>query len=155
MMDAREQEAVAERFLSGLGEAIGLETTVSATLTEDNILQVDVDGSEVGLLIGPGLHTLDALQEITRHVVQREADDREYGKVQVDVAGVRATRRAALEAFVTTTAERAREEGITIPFEVMSSNDRKIVHDTIAGLDGVSSSSEGEEPRRRVVVRPT
>jgi spoIIIJ-associated protein len=64
------------------------------------------------------------------------------------------TRRAALEAFVVTTAERARDEGVTIPFEVMSSNDRKIVHDTIADLDGVESASEGEEPRRRVVVRP-
>ena len=155
MMEASEQESVAVEFFTGLSEAIGLETTVSATLTEDNVLQIDVDGSEVGLLIGPGLHTLDALQEIARHVVQREADDREYGKVQVDVAGVRQTRRTALEAFVVATAERAREEGVTIPFEVMSSNDRKIVHDTIAGIDGVESSSEGEEPRRRVVVRPS
>lgn len=154
MMEASEQESVAVDFFTGLSEAIGLETSVSATLTDDNVLQIDVDGSEVGLLIGPGLHTLDALQEIARHVVQREADDREYGKVQVDVAGVRVTRRAALEAFVVTTAERARDEGVTIPFEVMSSNDRKIVHDTIAGLDGVESASEGEEPRRRVVVRP-
>jgi spoIIIJ-associated protein len=154
MMEASEQESVAVDFFTGLSEAIGLETSVAATLTEDNVLQIDVDGSEVGLLIGPGLHTLDALQEIARHVVQREADDREYGKVQVDVAGVRVTRRAALEAFVVTTAERAREEGVTIPFEAMSSNDRKIVHDTIAGLDGVESASEGEEPRRRVVVRP-
>ncbi len=149
MMEASEQEAVAVDFFTGLSEAIGLETSVAATLTEDNVLQIDVDGSEVGLLIGPGLHTLDALQEIARHVVQREADDREYGKVQVDVAGVRVTRRAALEAFVVATAE-----GVTIPFEAMSSNDRKIVHDTIAGLDGVESASEGEEPRRRVVVRP-
>ncbi len=154
MMEASEQEAVAVDFFTGLSEAIGLETSVAATLTEDNVLQIDVDGSEVGLLIGPGLHTLDALQEIARHVVQREADDREYGKVQVDVAGVRVTRRAALEAFVVATAERARDEGVTIPFEAMSSNDRKIVHDTIAGLDGVESASEGEEPRRRVVVRP-
>ncbi|MBU6215035.1 MAG: Jag N-terminal domain-containing protein [Acidobacteria bacterium] len=154
MMEASEQESVAVEFFTGLSEAIGLETTVTAELSEDNVLQIDIDGSEVGLLIGPGLQTLDALQEIARHVVQREADDREYGKVQVDVAGVRTTRRAALEAFVVTTAERARDEGVTIPFEVMSSNDRKIVHDTIAGLDGVESASEGEEPRRRVVVRP-
>ena len=86
MMEASEQESVAVDFFTGLSEAIGLETSVAATLTEDNVLQIDVDGSEVGLLIGPGLHTLDALQEIARHVVQREADDREYGKVQVDVA---------------------------------------------------------------------
>ena len=154
MMEAAEQQDVAERFIAGLSEAIGLETSVSAELTEDNDLRVDIDGSEVGLFIGPGMRTLDALQEITRHVVQREAGDREYGRVVVDVAGVRATRRTALEAFVRATAERAVESGSSIPFEPMSSPDRKVVHDTIASIDGVTSTSEGEEPNRRVVVRP-
>lgn len=153
-MEAAEQEAVASEFVSGLSRAIGLETTVSAELTEDNDLRVEIDGSEVGLFIGPGLRTLDALQEITRHVVQREAGDREYGRVVVDVAGVRETRRTALAAFVRTTAQRAVDEGTSIPFEPMSSPDRKIVHDTIAEIDGVESTSQGEEPNRRVVVRP-
>ena len=154
MMEAAEQESVVTEFFEGLSEAIGLETTVSANLDDENILKIDVDGSEVGLLIGPGLHTLDALQEIARHVVQRAADDREYGKVVVDVAGVRESRREALAKFVTATAEQARDEDRSIPFEPMSSSDRKIVHDTIGELDGVVSTSEGEEPRRRVVVRP-
>ncbi|MBM3661739.1 MAG: hypothetical protein FJW94_02430 [Actinobacteria bacterium] len=154
-MDAAEQEAVAREFLEGLSDAIGLETTVSAVLTDDNDLRIEVDGSEVGLFIGPGLQTLDSIQEITRHVVQREAGDREYGRVLVDVAGVREARRTALEAFVKTTAEQVVRDGVAVPFEPMSSPDRKVVHDTIAEIDGVESVSDGEEPNRRVVVRPS
>ena len=133
MMEASEQESVAVDFFTGLSEAIGLETSVSATLTDDNVLQIDVDGSEVGLLIGPGLHTLDALQEIARHVVQREADDREYGKVQVDVAGVRVTRRAALEAFVGQC-----EAALNVCLRV---------RDCVTGSGGCASGTQ--QPRRR------
>jgi spoIIIJ-associated protein len=154
MMDATEQCETVDEFLRGLSAAFGLETTVSSSIDEDGIIRTDVDGSEVGLLIGPRLGTLEAVQEICRNVLQRKADGREHGKVVLDVSQVREMRRKALEEFVSEAAETVRTEGREVVFEVMSSGDRKVVHDTVAELDGVESTSIGEDPRRRVVVRP-
>ena len=153
-MDADEQCKVASEFLSGLVNSFGLTGEVTANLDEDDFLNVGVQGEGLGLLIGPGLNTLDALQELTRNAVQRQADGRDYGRVVVDVDGVRARRRAALEQFVADAAKKVVETGDTVVFEVMSSADRKVVHDTVGDLDGVVSGSEGEDPRRRVVLKP-
>ena len=153
-MESSEQCAAMEEFVSGLSQAFGLPATVTSALDDEGVLRVDVDGSEVGLLIGPRLGTLDAIQEICRNVLQRQADGREHGKVVVDVANVREMRRSALAAFVTEAAETVRSDGEDVVFEVMSSADRKVVHDTVAEIDGVESGSVGEDPRRRVVVRP-
>jgi len=153
-MDAEEQCKVASEFLSGLVSSFGLTGEVTANLDEDDFLNVGVQGEGLGLLIGPGLNTLDALQELTRNAVQRQADGRDYGRVVVDVDGVRARRRASLEQFVADAAKKVVETGDTVVFEVMSSADRKVVHDTVGDLDGVVSGSEGEDPRRRVVLKP-
>lgn len=152
-MESDEQCRVVEEFLTGLSDAFGLSTTVSVTADGD-VIRAEVDGSEIGLLIGPRLATLEAVQEICRNVLQRRADGREHGKVVLDVGGVREMRRNALTQFVTEAADTARSEGREVVFEVMSSGDRKIVHDTIAQLEGVESASIGEDPQRRVVVRP-
>src|SRR5690606_10245284 len=92
VMDTAEQCDVVTTFLDGLGRAFGLEVTANAQI-EDDVLRASIDGSEVGLFIGPGMATLDAIQEITRNVLQRHAEGREYAKVVVDVAGVRQMRR--------------------------------------------------------------
>lgn len=152
-MDATKQCEVVSGFLDGLGQAMGLDVTTSSEMDGD-VLLATMDGSEVGLLIGPRLGTLDSIQEITRSVLQRHADGQEYAKVVVDVAGVRETRRTALATFVEDAARRVIDEGTEIAFEPMSSADRKVVHDTVAVLDGVASTSVGEDPRRHVVVGP-
>lgn len=154
MMDATSQCEVVTEFLDGLANAMGLEVNTSASMDGEVLLAV-MEGSEVGLLIGPKLGTLDAIQEIARNVLQRHAEDRGYAKVVVDVAGVREMRRTALAAFVNDAVRRVIDEGEEVTFEVMSSADRKVVHDTVAELDGVSSGSIGEDPRRRVVIRPS
>jgi spoIIIJ-associated protein len=153
VMDEAAQCEVVTTFLDGLGRAFGLEVTTTAAVDGD-VLRASIDGSEVGLLIGPGLGTLEAIQEIARNVLQRQADGREHAKVVLDVAGVREMRKAKLEAFVAEAAKKVKDEGVEVAFEVMSSPDRKIVHDVIAEIDGVASSSIGEDPRRRVVLKP-
>jgi len=153
LMDPTAQCEVITSFLDGIGTAFGLDVTTTATM-DDDVLRATIDGSEVGLFIGPRLGTLDALQEIARNVLQRHADGREYAKVILDVAGVREMRRTALSAFVTDSAQIVLDEGVEVTFEVMSSPDRKVVHDTVSDIDGVVSASVGEDPRRRVVLRP-
>lgn len=151
-MDADEQKKVLEEFLTGLATSFGL-TAEAASTMEDNELTVNLTGSSLGLLVGPRLATLDAIQEVARNTLQRQAAGREYAKVIVDVEGIRQRRRDSLTTFVTDAAQQVRDEDVEVVFEVMSSVDRKQVHDVAAELDGVVTASEGEDPRRRVVLR--
>ena len=74
--------------------------------------------------------------------------------MEVDVAGYRAKRRAALADFTRNLADKVLETGKALALEPMSASDRKVVHDTAGEIDGITTSSEGEDPRRRVVLRP-
>lgn len=154
-MPEQEQREVGEEFLSGLLDSMGLSGTLSSSLDSDGILLFEIEGDQLGLLMGPGLNTLDAIQEICRNVIQRRADGREYGKVVVDVSSARRDRTEALEEFVRSEAQRVTESGEDVIFEVMSRADRKVVHDVVADLEGVATESVGEDPRRRVVLRST
>ena len=152
-MEVQEQIDVLTSFLEGLGSSFGLQVTSEAS-SEDDEVRVNLRGDGLGVLVGPRLATLDAVQEIARNALQRQADGREYARVVVDVLDIRQRRREALGEFVAEAAEQVRDEGVTVVFEVMSSADRKLVHDVTSSLEGVQSSSEGEDPRRRVVLRP-
>ena len=151
-MDGAEQITVLEEFLVELASSFGLEATAASTL-DDGELRVNLSGEGLGLLVGPRLATLDAIQEIGRNALQRQAAGREYAKVVVDVGDIRRRRTEALTEFVTGAADKVRDDDAVVVFEVMSSVDRKQVHDVAGEIEGVESASEGEDPRRRVVLR--
>lgn len=145
--------AAAKTFVEGLVEAFGLDAEVE--LLSDGVdLEVHVRGEEVGLLIGPGGRTLTAIQDLTRVAAQRRLGDHET-RLRVDVAGYRERRRVALERFAQQVAEQVLDSGTARSLEPMPSADRKVIHDVIAELEGVTSRSEGDDPERRVVVLPT
>lgn len=150
---AEEQAAVVCKFLDGVVGAFGLEGTSSAHL-EDGILHASVDGSSLGLLIGPRGGTLRALQELAWTTLQREAGGRSSATVRLDVAGFVQRRRAALESFARAQAAEVRESGLARSLEPMSAADRKVVHDALVDEAAVSTASEGEDPNRRVVILP-
>lgn len=147
---AEEIGASAEEFLKGLFEAAGLQAEV-ATRIEDETAHLDVTGEDLGVMIGRRGQTLDSLQELTRTAVQRRLRSR--ARLLVDVEGYRARRRDSLADYARSIAERAMERGTEIELEPMSAYERKVVHDAVSGIEGVSSFSEGEEPNRKVVVR--
>ncbi len=149
----KEQAAAAEDFLTGLVEAFGLTATVTAEEVEDAV-EVAIDGDDLGLLIGPKGRTLWALQELTKTVVQRQQGGGLSTRIRVDVAGYRERRRVALERFTKDAAAAVLESGVARALEPMGAADRKVVHDTVNDLDGVTTRSEGEDPRRRVVIAP-
>lgn len=151
-MDMDDQIRVLEEFLVELAARFGLTVTASSSV-DGNQLTVDLSGEGLGILVGPRLATLDAVQEIARNTLQRHAAGREYAKVVVDVEGIRSRRRESLTSFVNDAAGQVLEDDVEVVLEVMSSVDRKQVHDVVADLDGVESTSEGEDPRRRVVLR--
>ena len=147
-----EQADVADEFMRGLITAFGVPAEVSVRIEEDVVL-VDVEGDDLGLLVGPKGTTLRSIEDLVRTVVQRRTDGH-GARIHVDVGGYQAKRRSALERFATDLAGRVIESGHELALEPMPPADRKVVHDTIAEIDGVVTISEGEEPRRRVVLRP-
>jgi spoIIIJ-associated protein len=151
-MSLEEQAEMAETFTRGLIERFGLPATVAAQTDGDDDVTVDVVGKDLGLLIGPRAATIDAIQELVRTAVQRRIGGH-GARIHVDVAGYRARRQEALAEFARQAAQRAIESGRDQVFEPMSPVDRKIVHDIVNEIEGVATVSEGEEPRRRVVIK--
>ncbi len=151
--DAERQAA--SSFLHGLALALG-ETEASAEIVVlgDDEAEIRLDGGDLGLLIGPRGQTLIAVQDLTRLAAQRHGADRR-GRLRIDIAGYRERRRVALARFTEQVADEVRSSGTARALEPMSSMDRKVVHDAANELDGVETISEGEEPFRRVVIRPT
>jgi len=144
--------AAAVRFMDGLTAAFGLDG--SSTLRVDGLeLDVNVTGSELGLLVGPGGRTLNAVQDLARVSAQRRLGDHET-RLRIDVAGYRERREAALASFARDVAEQVRTSGSPRSLEAMSSSDRKVVHDVLNDEAGVSSRSVGEDPDRRIIVDP-
>lgn len=142
---------VAEEFLAGLLDEFGARYSIERRELEPDLVELSVRGDDLGLLIGARGQTLTAVQELARTVVQRQAGGRP-GRIVVDIAGYRQARRQALERFALRVADEVLASGVAKVLEPMPPADRKVVHDAINPLSGVTTSSEGEEPRRRVVI---
>ena len=149
-----EQGEVVRGFLVDLLDAFGLDGEVSAAPAEEGAVELDVTGDDLGLLIGPKGATLQAVQELSRSVLQRTMPGETHARIRVDVGGYRARRREALEAFVRKVADDVLASGVQKALEPMAPPDRKVVHDTINEIAGVHTVSEGEDTRRRVVIIP-
>lgn len=157
--EARESEvtpeevgAAAEAFMSGLADAFGAEAETKVEL-EGTDIDVRVTGSELGLMVGHGGRTLLAIQDLARVASQRRLGDHDT-RLRIDVAGYREKRREALERFAVAVAGEVVESGVPKALEPMQSADRKIVHDVLTTVEGVTSRSEGDDPMRRVVISP-
>lgn len=111
------------------------------------------DGRRLQALVGQRGATLEALQELSRLAVFRQTGT--PSRLLLDVGGYRALRRKELGAIAKNAAEKVKEYGEAVRLEPMSAFERKCVHDVINALPGVESESEGVEPSRRIVVRPT
>src|ERR671911_2205929 len=148
-----EQADQAVEFTRGLVEAFGAKAEVASHLEDEDTVLVDVTGDNLGLLVGPRGATLAAVEELVRTVVQRQTGGHGV-RIHVDVGGYRAKRREALAEVVRELAARVRDEDAEQALEPMGASDRKVVHDVVAEMEGVTTISEGEKPRRRVVIRP-
>jgi len=112
---------------------------------------VSIVGADLSQLVGDRGEVLDALQELTRLAVYRETGER--SRLMLDVSGHRAQRRRELEELAGETAARVKETGERVALRAMTPFERKVVHDAVAAA-GLTSESEGVEPRRYVVVLP-
>ncbi len=112
---------------------------------------VSVVGADLSHLVGDRGEVLEALQELTRLAVYRETGER--SRLMLDISGFRAEKRAELERLALDMVARVRADGESVSLDPMSPFERKVVHDAVAAA-GLTSESEGVEPRRYVVVLP-
>ncbi|NNM25865.1 MAG: KH domain-containing protein [Phycisphaerales bacterium] len=140
-------------FMNDLVTAFGSAGTAELTV-DGTELDVQVRGEDLGLLVGPGGRTLNAVQDLVRVAAQRRLGDHET-RLRIDVAGYRERRSAALAKFAADVAQQVRDSGTARSLEPMTSADRKVIHDALNEQDGVESTSSGEDPYRRVIVQPT
>ena len=118
---------------------------------EGDRASVQIDGADLAMLVGRNGEVLEALQELTRLAVYRETGER--SRLMLDVGGHRAEQRTRLVALAETSIAEVRESGEPLSLEPMSAFERKVVHDAVAGA-GLTSESEGAEPKRHVVILP-
>ena len=140
---------VAADYLEELLDIADLDGDIDTYIEGDRAHVSIVSESEV--LVGPHGEVLDALQELTRLAVMTETGER--SRLMLDVAGYRDRRRKELVALTTDAVQEVRNSNDRVPLAPMNPFERKIVHDTVAAA-GLTSESEGEEPRRHVVIIP-
>ena len=141
---------IAADYLEALLDIADLDGDIDIDV-EGTRASVSIVGADLSRLVGEEGTTLEALQELTRLAVQRETGVR--SRLMLDIGGHRANRRQQLAGLAQRTAEQVRDSGDAVRLDPMTPFERKVVHDTVATVDGVISESEGEEPQRRVVVR--
>ncbi len=152
--DLEEQAEIAAEFLEELLRRMGIEATAEPRL-EDGTMYVDLEGEgedDAAILIGRHGQTLESLQDLTRLVVTRRTGER--CRVIVDVEEYRRRRRDRLVALAREVARRVQRTRREEQLEPMNAYERKVVHDAVAGIPGVTSTSRGDEPDRRVVIKP-
>jgi spoIIIJ-associated protein len=154
--DAQEDSplaAEARELVARIMDGIGVPGRVDVEEDAETITLSCV-GPDLGIFIGRHGQTIDAVQYLANAVMyRRHPDDRK--EVVVDAAGYRVRRRASLEALAVRSAERALSDGEPVELEPMTAIERKVVHVRLKEFDGVETSSEGTEPNRFVVVRPS
>jgi spoIIIJ-associated protein len=151
-MDMLDEEAdLAADFVEGLLDRLDLPGDIEIEVHEEQAI-VNIQEVGSGLLIGRRGATLEALQELVRGAVQRQTERRSH--VRVDVEGYRARQLEKLRDKCREAIAEVRETGEPVRLEPMDAYERKLMHDLVAKTGGVTSSSEGAEPKRRVVVHP-
>ncbi len=142
---------VAGDYLERLLDILDVDGDIDLDVEGDRA-SVAIVGGKLDNLIGQDGATLEALQELTRLAVAQDTGVR--SRLMLDVGGFRAKRRSDLTALAGEAARRVAQSRQPERMAPMNPFERKVVHDVIAGVSGVRSESEGEEPNRRVVVLP-
>ena len=141
----------ANKFLKEVFDAMKMEVVVKTTFNQaDKILDIELSGDEMGVLIGKRGQTLDSVQYLVSLVVNR--DYSEYIHVKVDTENYRERRKATLENLAKNISYKVRKSRHSVALEPMNPYERRIIHSALQGDRFVTTHSEGEEPFRRVVV---
>lgn len=147
---AGDQAEETEKFLSGLLERMGVEARIEIAPRSGGGLNVNLAGAGIGAVIGRRGETLDAIQHLVNYAVNRGSDKRSH--INVDAENYRAKREDSLVHLAEKMAAKAIKYQRSMALEPMNSYERHIIHAALQDHEGVTTSSIGAEPNRRVVV---
>lgn len=148
LLNARER---AEEFLAKVFEAMQISVHVNIVEnTDEKIMNIDLSGEDMGVLIGKRGQTLDSLQYLVSLVVNK--GEEEYVRVKVDTENYRQRRKETLENLARNIASKVKRTRRPVTLEPMNSFERRIIHSALQGDKYVDTHSEGDEPFRKIVV---
>jgi len=143
-------EEKTRKFIEGLLERMGIKAEIEITERENGSLLVNLSGENMGAVIGRRGETLDAIQHLTNYVVNRGAKKRTH--ISVDAENYRSRREESLVHLAEKMAAKVVKYRRSMALEPMNSYERHIIHTALQNYEGVSTSSTGTEPNRRVVI---
>lgn len=126
------------------------DVTVTTSVDDEGALSINMDGPDMGILIGKRGQTLDSLQYLTNRVANKMQDG--YVRVKLDTEDYRRRRKQTLENLAKNIAGKVKRTRRSVFLEPMNPYERRIIHSALQSDSAVSTHSEGEEPYRRVVV---
>ena len=150
VVDENEDYAEIRKFLTGLLERMGVNADIEISPRENGGVNVNLSGSGMGAIIGRRGETLDAIQHLTNYVVNRGSEKRLH--ISVDAECYRSKREESLTRLAEKMAEKAIKYKRSMALEPMNSYERHVIHTALQNYEGVTTSSTGVEPNRRVVV---
>ena len=139
-----------EEFLTNVLKAMDMEVEIKTSIDEEGALCIEINGDNMGILIGKRGQTLDSLQYLTNRVANKAQDG--YVRVKLDTEDYRRRRKETLENLAKNIAHKVKRTRRSVSLEPMNPYERRIIHSALQGDRSVTTHSEGEEPYRRVVV---
>jgi spoIIIJ-associated protein len=149
-MSHEEIESRINTFLKDMFQAMGMDVTIKISYDEEENVNVELDGDNMGVLIGKRGQTLDSIQYLTSLVVNKGKD--KYVRIKVDTEDYRKRRKDTLESLAKNIAYKVKRSRRSVSLEPMNPYERRIIHAALQNDKYVSTKSEGEEPFRHVVV---
>ena len=144
-------ENTAKKFLSDVFGTMEINASIEVTYDQENAtVEVNIDGDEMGVLIGKRGQTLDSLQYLVSLVVNKNSEN--YIKVKLDTENYRARRKETLENLAKNIAFKVKRSRKPVSLEPMNPYERRIIHSALQNDKYVETYSEGEEPYRKVVI---
>ena len=144
-------EEIAKMFLDDVFKSMNMVVAIDITLDkEDNCINIDLSGDEMGVLIGKRGATLDSLQYLLSLVINKDSED--YIRVKIDTENYRERRKETLENLAKNVAFKVKRTRRSFALEPMNPYERRIIHSALQNDKYVTTHSEGEEPNRKVVV---
>lgn len=146
-------EDTAADFLSAVLPLMGADVSLDISVDEEeNVMEINMEGSNTGVLIGKRGQTLDALQYLTSLVVNKQTDS--YMRLKLDTENYRERRKETLENLARNVASKAKRTGREVALEPMNPYERRIIHSALQDDPYVTTYSEGENLNRHVIVAP-
>lgn len=144
-------EDIAVEFLNKVFNAMNLAVNIDVTVNmEDKMVDIELSGDEMGVLIGKRGQTIDSLQYLVSLVINKESED--YLRVKVDTENYRARRKTTLEELAKNIAYKVKRTKRAVSLEPMNPYERRIIHSALQNDKYVTTKSEGEEPYRHIIV---